>query len=196
MVRKITKSKIIEQYLNNYGKTFYLREIAELLKKPHQTIKPHIEELVKEKIINKTKRKNIVEYSLNLKNKHLQDYIIIAEKEKTIEKINQEPLLKILFEKLSIHFNKNTFIIFGSATNKIEKNSDIDLLIIKNEKTDKTIKNFEEVYNKKIHKIQIININKLTPTLLKEIYKKHIILNNTEEIIRYFIQLNEQNKLV
>jgi len=58
------------------------------------------------------------------------------------------------------------------------------------------IKDFEEIYNKKIHKTQIVDLNKLNSTLIKEVYKKHLILNNTEQIICFFGELYEQNKLV
>ena len=196
MVKKITKYNIINEYINDYNRRYYLRELASLLKKPHQTIKPHLEALVKEGILIKNKRKNITEYSLNFKDKKVYDYLIIAEKEKLMERLKQEAILKILFEKLSVIFKKNTFIIFGSSVDKILKGSDIDLLVIGKKDISKDIKDFEKIYNKKIHKIQITSIEKLTLTLIKEIYKKHVIFNNTEQIIRFFGSLYEQNKLV
>ena len=60
----------------------------------------------------------------------------------------------------------------------------------------KSIKEFENTYNKKIHKIQVDNQNELDSAFIKELYKKHLILNNTERIIRFFGGLHEQNKLV
>jgi len=194
MVKKITNIKIIEQYLSDYNKRYYLRELASLLKKPHQTIKPYVEALVKEDILTKIERKNIIEYSLNFKDKKIYDYLIIAEKEKLMERLRGDMLLKVLFEKLSLFFKRNTFIIFGSAVDKIQKRAYINLLVIR--KQNINIEDFEKIYNKKIHKIQIKSIEELTPTLIKEIYKKHIIFNNTEQIIRFFGSLYEENKLV
>ncbi len=196
MVKKVTKNKIIGLFLNNYDKRFYLRELASELKKPHQTIKPYVEELVKEKLLIKTKRKNIVDYYLNFKDKRIYDYLTIAEKEILAEKLTQYTLLRILYDKLSKFFNKNTFVIFGSAVNNTQKASDIDLLVIGKQDISREIENFERIYNKKIHNIQIMNVEKLTPSLIKEIYKKHLILNNTEQIIRFFGRLYETNKLV
>ncbi|TKJ17679.1 hypothetical protein CEE44_04065 [Candidatus Woesearchaeota archaeon B3_Woes] len=196
MVKKVTKTKIIAQYSDDYNKKYYLRELAVLLKKPHQTIKSYIKELVKEGILTKNERKNIIEYSLNFKNKQIYDYLVIAEKEILIERLKEETLLKVLFEKLSSFFTNNTFLIFGSSVEKLQKESDIDLLIIGKANINKNIKEFEEIYNKKIHKVQINNLNKLTSTLTKEIYKKHLIINNTEQIIRFFGGLYEQNKMV
>lgn len=196
MVKKITKYQIISLYLNDYDKRYYLRELASLLKKPHQTIKPYIEILSKENILIKIKRKNLTEFSLNLRDKKVYDYIIIAEKEKLQERLQQDVLIKVLFDKLSGFFQKNTFIIFGSSVDKLNKGSDIDLLVIGKQNIIKTLDEFESTYNKKIHKIQIAKIANLTLTLLKEIYKKHLIINNTEQIIRFFGDSYGKNKLV
>jgi len=196
MVKKVTKTKIIMQFISNYNKTYYLREIAVLLKKPHQTIKPYVEELVKEGILIKNKRKNIIDYSLNFKSRQVYDYLVIAEKERLIERLDKDTFLKILFEKFSSFFTNNLFLIFGSAVEKVRKGSDIDLLVIGKSNISKIINDFEEIYNKKIHKVQINNLNKLKDNLIKEIYKKHLIFNNTEQVIRFFGGLYEKNKLV
>ncbi len=196
MVKKITKLKIVSLYLNNYDKRYYLRELAELLKKPHQTIKPYIESLVKERILIKNERKNITEYYLNFKDKKIYDYLVISEKERLLERLEEDTQLGILFEKLSEFFKKNTFVIFGSSVEKIRKESDIDLLIVGKQNLSKAIKDFEDIYNKDIHKIQVTNLEKLSTTLAKEILEKHIILNNTEQIIKFFGELHGKNKLV
>jgi len=196
MVKKVTKYNIFELFLKDYNKKFYLRELALLLGKPHQTIKPYVEELVKENVLIKNKRKNLVEYCLNLQNKKITNYLVISEKEKLLEKLSKTPLLEVLYEKLSPYFLESSFIIFGSSVNEIRKDSDIDLLVIGKKNISKEIKSFEEVYNKKIHKIQVTGLEKLNLSLIKEIYKKHIILNNTEDIVNFFWRLNEENKLV
>jgi len=196
MVKKVTKAKIIAQFINNYDKRYYLRELASLLKKPHQTIKPYVEGLIKEGILVKNQRRNIIEYSLNFKSRQIYDYLVIAEKERLIERLNGDALLKVLFEKLSDFHANNAFLIFGSSVEKIRKGSDIDLLVIGKSNINKSIDEFEEVYNKKIHKIQVNSLNKLNDVFIKEIYKKHLIFNNTEQIVRFFGDLYEKNKLV
>ena len=196
MVKKVTKSQIIMQFAGNYNRKYYLREFAAVLKKPHQTIKPYVEELVRGGILVKNFRKNLVEYELNFKSKQIYDYLVIAEKEKLIERLKEELILKVLFEKLSLFFINNTFIIFGSSAEKIQKSSDIDLLIIGKSEINKTVEEMEEIYNKKIHKVQVSSLNRLNQTLIKEVYKKHLIFNNTEQIIRFFGDLHEKNKLV
>ena len=145
-----------------------------LLKKPHQTIKPYIENLTKDKVLIKNERKNITEYSLNIKNKKVYDYLVIAEKSKLLNKLDEDTLLNILFEKLSIFFDDAIFIIFGSASINSLKAYDIDLLIIGKKDVSKIITEFNEVYNKKIHNIQVKDMKDLTNELILEIYKKHL----------------------
>ena len=196
MVRKFTNIDIISLFLTDYNKKYYLRELAQLLKKPHQTIKPYVDSLVKENILLKNERMNITDYSLNFNNKQIYDYLTIAEKEKLIKRLNEDSIIKILSEKLFPFFTNNTFVIFGSTVIKTQRGSDIDLLVIGNNDIKETIEDFEEIYNKKVHKVQVNKFDKLSLTIIKEIYKKHLILNNTEQIIRYFGELHEKNKLV
>ena len=196
MVRKFTNIEIINLFLTDYNKKYYLRELAQLLKKPHQTIKPYVNSLVKENILLKNERMNITEYNINFNNQQIYDYLTIAEKEKLIKRLNEDSIIKILSEKLFPFFTNNTFVIFGSTVIKTQRDSDIDLLVIGNKNIKETIEDFEEIYNKKIHKVQVNKFDKLSLTIIKEIYKKHLILNNTEQIIRYFGELHEKNKLV
>lgn len=195
MVKKFTIG-IIRLFLNDYGRSFYLRELAASLGKPHQTIKPYAEELVNLGILTKAERKNLTEYRLNTKDKRIYDYLVIAEKDRLMEKLQEEIYLRTLYEKLSVFFDKCTFVIFGSAVGKIQKGSDIDLLAIGKHNITKLIKDFEDVYNKKIHKIQATNLQKLNESFIKEVYKKHLIFNDTEKIVRFFGELHGQNKLV
>ena len=134
MIKKITKIKVIQQFLYDYGRRLYLREIATLLGKPHQSIKPYVEDLVKLGILVKTERKNLSECQINFKDKRAYDFIVIAEKEKIMEKLIEEPYLKVLYEKLSVFFEECTFVVFGSAVDNIQKSSDIDLLVIDTER--------------------------------------------------------------
>jgi len=196
MVKKITSGGIINLYLNDYGKRYYLREISFLLGKPHQSVKPYVEKLAKENILIKYERKNLVEYGLNFENKKIYDYLVISEKEKTVGRLNEDVLFSLFYEKLSVFFGKASFLIFGSFVIESKKNSDIDLVVIGKINISKQIKEFEEIYNKKIHKVQVSNLEKLNLSLIKEIYKKHLILNNTECMIRFFGELYEKNKLV
>lgn len=193
MVKKITKNNILKLFLDDYNKSFYLRELAKLLSKPHQTIKPKLDELYNDNILLKKRRGKILEFSLNTKNKILIEHLSIAEKEVLIDKLNSDALIKVLYEKIERYFNESSFIIFGSATIKNDY-EDIDLICIGKSKIEKDIKDFEDTYSKKIHFIKIDSIEKIKKALREEIYKKHIILNDTEKILRKF--KDERYKLV
>ncbi len=195
MVKKVTYSRIMGLFLEDYSRRVYLREIADELKKPHQTVKPYIKELVRKNILSEKKHGKFLEYALNFKNKLIYDYLTIAEKEKTQEFIEDNPLASILYEKLSSFFGDNTFIIFGSSVNGIKKGNDLDLFVIgKNVKDE--IKEFEDIYSKKIHLIHAKTLKEVSLTFIKEVYKKHIILNNTESVLKFIGGLYEPNKLV
>jgi predicted nucleotidyltransferase len=195
MVKKVTYPKIISLFLSDYSRRIYLGELADELKKPHQTVKPYIRELVRKNILSEKKHGKFLEYALNFKNKLIYDYLTIAEKEKTREFIEYNPLVSILYEKLSPFFKDSTFIIFGSSVKGMKKGSDLDLFVIgKNVKEE--IKEFQEVYSKKIHLIHAKTLKEVSLTFIKEVYKKHIILNNTETVLRFIGGLYEPNKLV
>lgn len=196
MVNKITSYEIISLFLNDYSKKYYLREIARFLEKPHQSVKPYVEGLIKKRILIKDQRKNIIDYGLNIRNKLTYDYIIISEKERLIKRLKDDSLMSVLYEKLSKYFNESTFVIFGSSSIESKKGSDIDLLIIGKKDIKKELSDFEEIYNKKIHMIQIDQISKANIGFVNELYKKHLILNNTESLINYFRNLYEKNQLV
>ena len=78
----------------------------------------------------------------------------------------------------------------------MKKGSDLDLLMIGSANITNLITEFQEVYNKKIHLIKTNNIHTVTPALIREIHKKHLILNNTEKIVRFFGGYYEQHKMV
>jgi len=195
MVKKVTYSRIMGLFLEDYSRRVYLREIADELKKPHQTVKPYIKELVRKNILSEKKHGKFLEYDLNFKNRLVYDYLTIAEKGRTQEFIEDNPLSSILYEKLSSFFGDSTFIIFGSSVDSIKRGNDLDLFVIgKNVKDE--IKEFEGIYSKKIHLIHAKTLKEVNLTFIKEIYKKHIILNNTEFVLRFIGGLYESNKLV
>ncbi len=165
--------------------------------------------MVRKNILSEKKHGKFLEYSLNFKNRLIYDYLTIAEKEKTQQFIEDNPLAGILYEKLSSFFKDSTFIIFGSSVKGIKKGSDLDLFVvgknIKKKGSDldlfvvgknikEEIKEFEDIYSKKIHLIHAKTLKEVSLTFIKEIYKKHIILNNTEAVLRFIGGLYESNK--
>lgn len=175
----------LEIFLDDLNKEVNLTEFEKYFTKPHQTIKRKLNELEMENIISAKKGERLLKYKLNLENPLTKEYLIISEKMRLIQFLENQ-LFKTLFEKLNPFFEKNTFIIFGSAVNS-SGFSDIDLLILSN-KEDKelksSIKDFENTFSVKIHAIQNDKDN-ITKTLKVEIMKKHIILNKHDSVFRW-----------
>ncbi|MFH0868630.1 MAG: hypothetical protein V1839_00205 [archaeon] len=192
---RVSKAHIIQQYMENYGARYGLRELAAALGKPHQTIKPYVARLVCENVLLRQKRGKRADYVLNMLESRAYDYLVLAEKERLLDRLSRDTLLKVLVGKLSGFFSETIFVIFGSFA-KGTKAGDIDMLATGREHFKHEIKNFEQVYNKEVHLIYAKNLKTLDMPLIKEVYKNHLVLNGTESIVRWFGELYGQNKLV
>ncbi len=134
-------------------------------------------------LIEKGKKGRQTFYKLK-KTPLLIDYLTIIEKEKLLNKCKRELVLKEIVDFL--HKFNNPILIFGSAVDSVKKAIDIDLLVIG--KFDrKGMKLLEEKLNIKIHLINIRNLKEVNETLKQEIKKKHLIINNSEELIKWMI---------
>lgn len=160
-----------------------LNEFEKHFKKPHQTIKIHLNMLVNAKILLQDKRERFLFYKLNMDNPLVYEYLAMCEKQRMIDFLKKE-IFKLLYDGLSHHFENSKMLIFGSAT--IDKNySDIDILVLsKNNSIREFLKKFELTYSVKIHLTQTSK-ERLTKTFIREIRKKHIILNEHD----YFIKI-------
>ncbi len=170
----------LEIYLDNLRKEVKLSEFERFFSDAHQKIKPRLAKLVKRNILIINKKERFLYYHLNLTNPITIEYILMCEKNRTIELLQKQPLLNRLYEHIR-PFNIN-LLIFGSAATD-NKFNDIDLLILGKEYPKKIIKNFEQTYNIKVH---TVNTNKsaITKTFLEELRKKHIILSNHDLFVR------------
>ncbi len=171
----------LEIYLDDLNKQVSLSEFEIYFRKPHQTIKLHLEELVKNKILLFTKKARFSFYNLNIKNPLLKDYLSICEKERLFKFIEKNTLFRRLHYATSGQIDK--ILVFGSSA-KGEDFSDIDLLIIsENREIRKIIDEFMNTYTIKIHIVQT-DENHLTASFITEIKKKHIIFSGHDYFIR------------
>ena len=180
----------LELYLDDLRKLVSLSEFEKHFKTPHQTVKSHLKDLVKDKILLVEKRIKFRFYKLNLDNPLTADYISLCEKEKTFSFLRQNALFSRLHSVIAPYLKESSILLFGSAAiSKVYK--DIDLLIIsKGRSVIEELKKFEKTYSVKLHIIQASESD-LTETLITEIRKKHIILNNHD----YFIRVIYKNEL-
>ena len=162
-----------------------MSEFENHFKVPHQTIKPHLEKLVKERVIDCEKRGRFLFYELNLKNPLLKDYLAVCEKERLFAFLEKNPLMRELHKRIRME----KALVFGSSVNSKSFN-DIDILVI-GQKSSSELRLFEQTYSVKTHLVATEERN-LTEIFLKEIKKKHIIFSCHE----YFVGVLYRDELV
>ncbi|MFH1408345.1 MAG: nucleotidyltransferase domain-containing protein [Nanoarchaeota archaeon] len=179
MVKKYT---YLKAFLNDPSKQVNLQEFENMFKKPHQTVKRHLQVFVKDDVLTEMRMGKFMFYKLNRENPLHLNYLSICEKELTFTFL-KNTLFKRLHETLSPFFGTSAMLIFGSAA--VSKTfNDIDLLVLGDDKKiPATLKDFEKIYAKKIHLVQTKEKD-LTPSFKAEIMKKHIILNNHDYFMR------------
>lgn len=174
----------LEVYLGDLSKSVSLSEFESHFKTPHQTIKKHLEQFTKTKILIEEKKERFLFYKLNLDNPLTKEYLILCEKERLLAFLEKNTLFLRLYQELSQFFKDSKILLFGSSTEKKDY-ADIDLLIIsKNKDIKPVLKKFQETYSVKIHAVQTEEKD-LTKALIQEIKQKHIIFNNHE----YFMEV-------
>ncbi len=205
MVEKITNMKIqiMGLYRHNYLAKYHVREMAELLKKNHATMLPHLAALEKENILLAKKSGRNKNFSLNLQNATTKEYMLLAEKVETIRCIEHIFLIKKIIKELENIPIIGSIILFGSYAKKTyDKESDIDIFYI-GEETEILMKQIKEI-GKQYQKV--MDIKKATPRafekalrekdpLVIEIIKNHILLLNGDYLInalwRYFNEIKQ-----
>lgn len=179
MVNYTTYIKI---FLEDINKQVSLNEFEKYFNRPHQTIRIHLKQLTDKKILIQDKRERFLFYKLNLDNPLTYEFIVICEKHRLIDFLDKE-LFYQLYVALNPFFNQAKILLFGSATYKKEY-SDIDLLVLsKNKDIKRILEKFELTYSVKIHAI-FSEEKYLTKTFIKELQKKHIIINEHEYYVR------------
>jgi hypothetical protein len=187
MVKKITTLSYLEPLL--YSEEFmHLAEISKKLKKNHTSVRKHLNHWEKEGILLKQKKGKLTTYKIKKNHPLIIDYLTIIEKEKKIKNCEKNLLINEINELLLKNLNENNkAIIFGSAIENINKANDIDIIISGKTKIEEKLQDFEKKFNKKIHLIKTPNLKKINETLKKEIIKKHIIIQGSEQIIKWLI---------
>lgn len=187
MVQKITILYAMEPFLGNPNEALHLTELSRLLREPHPTVRQHLNFLEKEGILTKSKKGRLTLYRLNRNNPLLLDYAFIAEKSRLIKRCNEELVLKELVQFLrSILRERNNAIIFGSATESVQRANDIDLLIT-GKFNDEPVDAFSERFNVKVHIIRAGKLQKIPKALHGEITRKHLLIQGNDEVTRWLI---------
>ncbi len=168
---------VIALYLGKYTKQFYLREISKRIKLPLRTTQNTLFVLEKDNILRSTVVGKNKYFRLNLSNIQTKSYLLQAEVHKTNLFLDKYPIFKTFLKEVRTN---NTIFVFGSfARFSQNKDSDLDLLVIKEENDDLPL--YLLPYN--VHKIELSKDSFLKSLeaqeiLIKEIEENHVLLNN------------------
>ncbi len=181
MVKKVSIWSTLEPLL--YNKELHLAEISKKLNKPHTTVRKQLEMFEKMGLVEKRTIGKLSFYKLK-KIPLIIDYLTIIEKEKLIRRCNEELALKEIVE--FFHNFNNPMIIFGSAVRSLKEANDIDLIILGKFNSNSLIQ-LEKKLNIKFHILNVKTLKQINEALKKEIIKKHLIIQGSEEWIKWMI---------
>ncbi|MCW3985518.1 MAG: nucleotidyltransferase domain-containing protein [Candidatus Bathyarchaeota archaeon] len=190
MEEKITNYifAILNLYRTDYAKSLHVRAMAKQLNTSHVTLLPHLKKLEKNKILISRKVGKNKEHLLNSNNILTKDYLSVSEKLEAIKYLQKNFLIKKISQHL-INVNVQcAIVLFGSyAKDYVTEASDIDLFYLGklSENQIMEIKKIGKIYGKEINiktsTIKNFNEGLITgDTLIKEIVKNHIILQNPD----------------
>lgn len=181
MVKKVSIWLTLEPLL--YSESIHLAEISKKLKKSHTTVRKQLATFEKIGLVEKKKRGRQTFYKIRAISL-LIDYLTIIEKERLVERCEEELLFKEIVD--FIHKFNNPTLIFGSAVDSLKKARDIDFLVVGKFKRGE-LKELEDRLNLKFHVINVRNLNEVNKTLKEEIRKKHLIIQGSEKLIKWLI---------
>ena len=187
MVRKLTIYHALEPFLSRPYDKLHLADISREIKEPHPTVRQWLNALENKGVLIKGHQGRLTLYFLNLENPNIIDHLAISEKNKLIKECEKLVVLGELIGYIHKTLNENAkALIFGSAAQSFNAANDVDLLIAG--KTDtKSIQGFAKRLNKEIHIIQVSNLEKVSRALKNEIIKKHLLINGSEDFVRWMI---------
>jgi hypothetical protein len=182
--------------------------MAKLIGKTHVSLLPYLKEFEENKILlSKQIGKNKI-FSLNLENKEVKELLSLSEKKKTLEILNKNPFIKKIYNEFTPVNPYGCLILFGNYVSETEiRENIISLLYIGeiNENEKKKIKEFGNIYGKKINllsgtleqfKHQLLKQS----SLIKEVIKNHIILYNHDifinEIWRFYQEMKKRSSFI
>jgi len=149
------KEIILNQLFKKPTYKFHIRELARTTKLSPNTIINLTNELVKDNIIHKEKRKHLVEVSLNLDN----DKVIQQKKLFNLQQIYNSEIIEFLVNE----YNPQSISLIGSFSRgeDIEK-SDIDIVINTKKTTRPNIEKFQDKLQRPIQILLFSDRKKLS----------------------------------
>lgn len=187
MVKKLTINSVLEPFLTRPKGNLHLADISRQLKVPHPTARQWLNALEDKGVLKKAHKGRLTIYSLNLENPSIIDYLVMAEKNKFINKCEKWPVLGEFAPYINRNTNENIrALIFGSASESFDAANDIDLLIVGKQNL-KNLKTFAKHLGKELHIINTPNLGKVSKSLKNEIIKSHMLIKGSEDFVRWML---------
>lgn len=183
--------EIMKQFLRDYGREIYGRELVKKVNISQKNIALTLEELEKTRILSSKTRGNMRYFFLNKSNLLYKKYLLLAEVENSIEFFKNNSKVGHILNKI----NKDGKIIcvFGSYAKGIQKkSSDLDLFIV-GKFDEKVIQMVGRDYNLEIN-IQggsmsdFVSSLKGKDSLMNEILENHILISGYEKFIEEVVR--------
>lgn len=176
-------------FLKEYGRKIYGRELVGKVSVSDKNISLILIELQKKGVLIYETSGNRKYYSLNFSNPLIVDYILLFEKLRKIEFLEKNKFLIDFLENIK----GEIVCVFGSyAKNTQRKNSDIDILVVGGESSEKIIKEGKK-YGIKTQ-IFGFSLNDFKSSfgkksiLFKEISSDHILIKGGEKFVKEAIK--------
>ena len=175
--------EIIKQYLGDYNKVIYGRELIGKIPLSQKGIALALNELEGNNILKSERKGNVKNYRLNIENTAIRGVLLVAETLKKMNFLMQNTKIASIFK-----CDKRIVGIFGSyAAGTQKKDSDIDLFIIGDKKEDdydSKGKAFDlEISIKYFSEDEFISLLRNKNPLCREIIANHINIFGTEQFI-------------
>jgi predicted nucleotidyltransferase len=144
MFEEYAGQKVLNLFFGEPYKEYHLRGVAKECKVSPMTAKTQLDKMIKEKLVEKSRKANLSLFRANTKNRVFQ----LLKTTHSLEKINKNRLIEWLEKELK----PSSIVLFGStARGEDSKESDIDLLIISKNKKQLELANFEKKFKREIN---------------------------------------------
>lgn len=172
--------EILKQFLGNYAKEIYGRELVGRVKLSQKGIALALEELEEKSILKSRKEGNLKHYGLNIAYSEIKDIIALAELNRKIEFFAKNRKMAHTFKS-----DERVVGVFGSyAKNTQKEGSDLDLFIIGSKKEPdypaEGKKLDLDISIKYFTKTEWIKMLKEKNSLCKEIINNHVLIFGIE----------------
>lgn len=183
--------EIMRQFLKDYNKEIYGRELVKKVKISQKNIALTLGELEKEGILLSKTKGNMRYFSLNKRNPLYKNYIFLAEVENSIEFFKKNP--KILQVLEDIDKKGKIICIFGSYAKGTQKKfSDLDLFIV-GKFNEEEIKKAGGDYGLDVNinggsMSDFVSSLREKSSLMNEILESHVLVSGYEKFIEEVVK--------